>query len=161
MKKIIVLTAACFCFLFSCKKDKGKQFPPEPQIYYQSTTPNTVNFLDTTSMTTVTFRFTDGDGDIGMDKSDTLKSIFIRDSRDTTAGDSSYAFPFPYLADNIRPEGGLEGNVTLHIGRQYYRVWDSAHTAARKDTMVWSIFIKDMAGHKSNVITSDTIYIQY
>jgi len=161
MKRLFFLLPACFIFAYSCKKDKGKQFPPEPQIYYQSTTPDKVNVRDTASMTTVVFRFTDGDGDIGQSTSDTVYSIFIRDSRDTTSSDSTYAFPFPYIASEIRPNGGLEGLVSLNIGRQYYRVWDSLHTALLKDTMTWSIYIKDEAGNKSNVITTDTIYVQY
>ena len=161
MKKSLFIISVLIFFVYSCEKKKGKQFPPEPQIYYQSTTPDTINILDTASLTTIVFRFTDGDGDIAQDSKDSVPAIFVRDSRDTSLDNFTYALPFPYIAPNIRPDGGLEGTVALNLGRQYYQVWDSLHLALGRDTMVWSIYIEDIAGNKSNLITSDTIYIRY
>lgn len=143
--------------------EKKEPFPPEPQIYYQSVTPNTINILDTTAITRIHFTFTDGDGDIGTDPAEGDIGIFVKDSRDTsTIGlDYTYEYPFPYIPTNIRGSNGIEGSVVLTLGREYYRNWDSLHLALGKDTLVWSVYIKDLAGNKSNVITTDSIYVEY
>lgn len=145
---------------FSCKK-KTETFPPEPQIYYESALPTKINVFDTSANTIIKFSFTDGDGDIGWDQAGTQMSIFLRDSRDTTTEESTFQYPFPFIPEAIRTGKALKGTVTMDLGFQYYRIWDSTHFALKKDTMVWSVFIQDDAGNKSNVINTDTIYIQY
>jgi len=160
MKKIFFLILACIWSLYSWKKETN-HFPPEPQIYYQSTTPNHINVFDTAAYVRILFRFTDGDGDIGNDSQEADSSIFIKDSRDTASLEYTYTYPFPYLNPSIRPKGGLEGSVTLNLNAAYFSPRDSLHLALGADTMVWSIYFKDKAGHKSNVIRSDTVYIKY
>lgn len=149
----IILWASC--------KDKGATFPDEPQLTHVSTTPNKIHIFDSTSETYILVRFTDGDGDIGTDPDEETRSIFIKDSRDTLPGDSTFSYPFPYIKPNIRPDGGLEGTFSLRLDRAYYNPWDSLHLALGADTMIWSIFVIDDAGNKSNTITSDTIFIDY
>lgn len=160
MKKMFLLVLAVTFFYLSCKK-KEKSFPPEPQIYYESALPNTINVFDTSSATIIKFQFEDGDGDIGTSQNDTLMSIFLRDSRDTSSNDATYEFPFPYIPNSIRNGKALEGTVSLNVGFQFYRMWDSLHYALLKDTMTWSVYIQDLSGNKSNVITTDTIYIEF
>lgn len=160
MAKIVFLIMMVFIYS-SCKGDDKKVFPDEPQIYHQSTIPNMVNVFDSTAFTTIVFQFTDGDGDIGRDPQEEEMNIFLKDSRDTTQEDYSYSYPFPYIAPNIRPKGGLEGTVSVNLGRQYYPPRDSLHIALGKDTMFWSIYIMDNAGNKSNIIQSDTIFISF
>jgi hypothetical protein len=103
-------------------------------------------------------KFTDGDGDIGRDPKQEMQSLYITDSRDST---KVYPYPFPFIDDNMRPsDGGLEGFITIKLGRQYFNVTDSLHIALGKDTLHWDIYIKDEAGHKSNVVSTDPIYIE-
>ena len=161
MKNLAYLFIGALFLFFSCKKDK-KGFPPEPQIYYESTNPNTIKVFDTNSRTLIRFHFEDGDGDLGVDPEDTLATIFVRDSRDTTDAElATFSFPFPYIPNSIRKGKAITGNVTMNFDFKFYQIWDSLHFALRKDTMVWSIYVQDAAGNKSNTIHSDTIYIDY
>lgn len=160
MKKTLLFGLALMLLTFSCKKEE-ESFPPEPQIYYESTLPNTINVFDTNANTVIRFGFVDGDGDIGTDPKGETMSIYLRDSRDTSMEESTYQYPFPFIPDAIRDKKSIGGSLALNLGNQYYRIWDSLHLALQKDTMVWSIYIMDDAGNKSNIIHSDTIYIQY
>jgi hypothetical protein len=161
MKPKIFLLLSLIALFASCVKKPGS-YPPEPQIYYLSTRPNLVNFKDTSSGVKIELKFTDGDGDIGRDPKQETQSIYLRDSRDTsTSVDYTFQYPFPFIDENMRPkDGGLEGFITVSLGRQYFSVSDSLHLALGKDTMHWDIYIKDEAGHKSNVISTDPIYIE-
>lgn len=162
MKPKIFLLLSLVVLFAACVKKPGS-YPPEPQIYYQTTRPNLVNLEDTSTGVKIELKFTDGDGDIGRDPNQELQSIYLRDSRDTsTSVDYTFQYPFPFIDENMRPDdGGLEGFITISLGRQYFSVTDSLHLALGKDTMHWDIYIKDEAGHKSNVVSTDPIYIEF
>jgi hypothetical protein len=162
MKSKIVLLLCLIAFFASCVKKPGS-YPPEPQIYHLSTRPNVLNLEDTVSAVKIELKFNDGDGDIGLDPDQKKQSIYLRDSRDTsTDKDYTFQYPFPYIPDNMRPSsGGLEGFITVSLGKDYFSVTDSLHLALRKDTMHWNIYIMDDAGHKSNVASSDPIYLEF
>jgi hypothetical protein len=160
MKPKIFLLLSLVALFASCVKKPGS-YPPEPQIYYQSTRPNIVNIKDTAAGVKIELKFTDGDGDIGRDPNFVIQSVFLRDSRDTnTSVEYTFSQPFPFIEESMRPtDGGLEGFITLSLSKGFFPT-DSLHSALGKDTMHWDIFIKDEAGHKSNVISTDTIYIE-
>lgn len=160
IKGLSALLLPGLMLMASCKKER-KTFPPEPELTHVSTTPNRIDMFDSMSETYILVHFTDGDGDIGTDPNEETRSIFIKDSRDTTGGDSTFGYPFPYIKPTIRPDGGLEGTFSLRLDRAYYNPWDSLHLALGKDTMTWDIFVIDDAGNRSNTITSDTIFIDY
>lgn len=164
MKPKIFLLLSLIALFASCVKKPGS-YPPEPQIYYQSTRPNIVNVEDTSVSVKIELKFTDGDGDIGRDQKQEVQSVFIRDSRDTnTSIDYTFPQPFPYIGDEMRPkDGGLEGFITLSLSKAFFLAIqpDSLHLALGKDTMHWDIYIKDEAGHKSNVVSTDPIYIEF
>lgn len=163
MKPKIFLLLSLIALLTSCVKKPGS-YPPEPQIYYLSTRPNVVNMKDTSGGVKIELKFTDGDGDIGRDPKQEVQSIFIRYSKDTsTSIDYTFPQPFPFIDENMRPDdGGLEGFITVTLGKAYFGVMtDSLHIALGKDTVHWDIYIKDDAGHKSNVISSDPIYLEF
>lgn len=162
MKPKIFLLLSLVALFASCVKKPGS-YPPEPQIYYLSTRPNLVNFKDTSSGVKIELKFTDGDGDIGRDPKQEVNSVFIRYSKDTSSGtDYTFPQPFPFIDENMRPkDGGLEGFITINLGRQYFSVTDSLHLALGKDTVYWDVYIKDDAGHKSNVIRTDPIYLEF
>jgi hypothetical protein len=161
MKPKIFLLLSLLALFASCVKKPGS-YPPEPQIYYQTMTPNVVNLKDTAAGVLIELKFTDGDGDIGRDQSQAVQSVFLRDSRDTsTSVDYTFTHPFPFIGDDMRPEdGGLEGFITLKLGKGYFNISDSLHAALGKDTLHWDIYIKDEAGHKSNVVSTGPIYIE-
>ncbi len=162
MKPKFLLILSLMALLVSCVKKPGS-YPPEPQIYHLSTRPNTMNLNDTINAVKIELKFTDGDGDIGRDETNSTMSIYLRDSRDTTTDkDYTFRYPFPYVGDEMRPDGGgLEGFITVSLGKNYFSIVDSLHLALRKDTLTWKIYIQDDAGHKSNVVSSDPIYIEF
>lgn len=161
MKRQIFLLSGLILLLASCQKEPGS-YPPEPQIYYQKVIPNVMNLGDTISKIGITIGFNDGDGDIGTDPQEEKKSIFIKDSRDTTSLDYSYRYAFPYIEDYMRPKkGGLEGVITISLGKEYFLITDSLNLALRKDTLQFDIYVEDDAGHRSNTITTDPIYIEF
>jgi len=162
MKASIILILSLVVLLASCTKEPN-WYPDEPQIYHLSTRPNTINLNDTAGRVTIELKFTDGDGDIGRDSKEETYSIYVRDSRDTvTSQDYTFRYPFPYIEDYMRPKkGGLEGFVTLNLDRNYFSVKDSLHLALRKDTVAFKIYIRDDAGHVSNIAETTPIYIEF
>ena len=160
MKSLISFLIGIAIFATSCQKDPD-QYPIEPQIYYQSTTPRTMSFEDTSASIRIELKFTDGDGDIAQDPNDAEISLYMKDSRDTSSKLFNHAFPIPYVPESNRPsKGGLEGGITLNLGKQYFNVTDSLHIALKRDTLQFMIYIQDRAGHKSNLVTTDAIFIQ-
>lgn len=162
MKAQIFLLLGLITLSASCKKKPGS-YPPEPQIYYMGAIPRVVNLEDTAAMVKIDLKFTDGDGDIGRDPNEKQENIYLRDSRDTsTSIDYTFKQNFPYLDDSKRPDGGgLEGFMSISLGRQWFSISDSLHLALRKDTLHFDIYIMDDAGHKSNVVSTDPIYIEF
>jgi hypothetical protein len=162
MKPKFLLILSLMALLASCVKKPGS-YPPEPQIYHLSTRPNAINLNDTVNAVKIELKFTDGDGDIGRDESLATMGVFLRDSRDTsTDKDYTFRYPFPYISDQMRPDdGGLEGFITISLDKRYFSISDSLHLALRKDTLTWKIYIQDDAGHKSNVVSSEPIYLSF
>jgi hypothetical protein len=162
MKKILLLLTVLLVITGSCSKKPSDYYSIVPQIYYKSVTPNTINERDTTSAVQIQFEFTDGDGDLGYDQQDTVHNIYFKDSRDTAAADFTFNYPFPYVASNMRPKNGsLQGNVVANLTYSYFSInLDSLHVALGGDTLTFKIYIIDKAGHKSNVITTDPIYVK-
>lgn len=159
MKSRIILSF-CALLLFAACEKQPDQFPDEPQIYYKNTTPRTISILDTAAVVRIAFEFTDGDGNIGWDESETKPAIFACNLRDTTKERDTLPFPFPYIADNLRPgKGGLRGTVNLDLRRQFFSL-DSLHVALGGDTVIFNVFIKDDSENFSNIITTDTIFVK-
>lgn len=161
MKEKIVLLLGLIVFMASCTKEPD-DYPPEPQIYYQGTIPNRINLTQSDAKVRIELKFHDGDGDLG--HTENAKSVFLKSSKDTTSAPFTYEYPFPYIPDHMRPkQGGLEGFIDINLGVQFFTIppWDTAHLNARKDTLQYTIYIMDETGHKSNLVTSDTIYVEF
>lgn len=161
MKRILFLLLISVIIGASCGKKPSNDFPVEPQIYYNGLTPATIDASDTNAALQIKFSFNDGDGDLGYDQTQMVHNIYLKDSRDTSAADTTFGYPFPYISDNMRPKNGsLQGNVVITLQRPYFLISDSLHFALGGDTMFYKIYVQDSAGHKSNVITTDKIYIK-
>jgi hypothetical protein len=164
MKRILFLLLVSVIIITACQKKPYNYYPPEPQIYYKGIKPDTVNFGDTAAYIRIILEFNDGDGDLGTDPQELLNRIYIKDSRDTTAGDSTFTYPFPYVSPNMRPDNGsLQGSIYINLGREYFAriLPDSFHLAMGKDTLTYNVYIKDDKEHKSNVIKTDPIYLSF
>ncbi len=161
MKRQILLLLGLLFLMVSCTKEP-KDYPPEPQIYYQTMTPNVVDLNDSNTKVIIELKFTDGDGDIGNDEGTTRRNIFLKDSRDTSKESYTYQYPFPYIPPSMRPsKGGLEGFIAINLGKQYFSITDSLHLALRKDTLRFTIYVEDEAKNRSNLVNTDSIYIQF
>lgn len=162
MKRQIFLLLGLLVLLISSCTKEPKDYPPEPQIYYQTMTPKQVDLNDTNTKVIIELKFTDGDGNIGNSEGMTEQSIFLKDSRDTSSQTYTYQYPFPYIPPYMRPSnGGLEGFIAINLGKQYFSITDSLHLALRKDTLYYTIYVEDEAKNRSNLITTDTVYIQF
>lgn len=145
-----------FIAMVSCKKT-NPNYPDEPQIYYTGISSKKVSFFDTNLVFNIGVRFEDGDGDLGLVENDS--TVYLLDYRSDTLY-QRYAYPFPVIGDAYRRNKWLEGSFAISLSSAYFipRL-DSVHFAERKDTMVFRIYIEDTSGNKSNIITTDTIYI--
>ena len=146
---------------------KPPDYPIEPVIAFQSVSPNTTlqqPFFKAsdTVYTDLTFTFTDGDGDLGFEDSET--SLIITDTRLPN-------IPLNYLIPLVPAEGsgnGISGTVVVRVpvsccipdpvdGIPLPACDTSSITMQLRDTVVYSIQIKDRAGHLSNVVESSPV----
>ena len=149
---------------------KPPDYPDEPVITFMSVTPGTIlqrPFFrqPDTVYTDLKFSFTDGDGDIGF--SDTAVSIIIRDLR-------SPNLPKDYRLPMVDPQGagnGISGEVLVRVpvsccipdpvnGIQLPPCDTNSVSNQLIDTLIYSIQIKDRAGHLSNVIECEPIILR-
>jgi len=149
----LILAGIC-----SCVKKKEKNYPDEPQIYYEGINNNVVHFFDTASALNIRFRFTDGDGNIANVDGDS--AVYVTDLRSDTVY-ARYTYPMPVISTDLRDGKELEGKVTVRLTQNYFLPrFDSLHVRDKKDTLVMKLYIEDEAGNKSNEIVTDTIYIE-
>ncbi len=153
------LGIVCICFLssmsFSCVE--APQFTDTPQLEFIGFEKDTVQ---QESMTTFRFKFTDGDGDIG---SDQTPNVFLKDLRQPNA------LPEPFVMPMLPEEGsgnGVEGVATIHYqatrciyanGTTGLSNWQEGFK--RIDTVVFELYIVDRAGHESNHVKTDTLFL--
>ncbi len=164
MKKLLSLSVlALFVFLQYCVQPPD--YPKEPVIEYVGISKTLLQqgtgYQDSLS---VTFSFTDGDGDLGFPESDPTASVFIRDSRDS--------FPKPPLQlPYVEPQGagnGISGEITVKLPTTcciytdtagFKFVCDDVNQVAF-DTFFYYIKIRDRAGHESNEIKTENIRLK-
>lgn len=168
-KSVFFFLLAC-CTLWSCVK--APDYPIEPQIAFVSVSSSLVK---TGSEDTITFSFTDGDGDIGPRISgDTADCACCRlTSNDSSVLHDSYFNIF--LIDNrdgclqffasarVNSNGkfpGLEGEIDV------IRAIDTKKCSGPFpkpgcpiDTVIYSIMMRDRAGHFSNFIQTSQILV--
>lgn len=114
----------------------------------------------------ITFTFTDGDGDLGFeDKGE--KSIFLTDTRDNVEK-LPYSIPFVGLQG---VGNGISGDITIVFANSSTcciyppdsgRIpCDTSFRVPKTfDTLSFKIKIRDRAGHFSNEIETDPIYLR-
>jgi hypothetical protein len=141
-------------------------YPIEPIITFKSLSKKQMpqRNLGTDSVA-ITFSFTDGDGDLGFE--DNENSIFLTDTRDNVEK-LPYSIPFVGLQG---VGNGISGDITVIFANNLtcciYSI-DSGRipcdTSFRVpdafDTLSFKIRIKDRAGHFSNTIETDPLYLK-
>jgi len=139
-------------------------YPEKPEIEFIRASQTVVNQLDTFSLT---FRFQDGDGDLGFitdaqlacnlcDNScldDPDMNLFITNSR-TGCLVNNYYIPFI-------PEEGLTAAISGEIKVHLFDCCQGCRPVpGHTDTVHYRIQIKDRAGHLSNAIQSPPIHLR-
>ncbi len=161
---IIMPTVFFIGIITSCKKQN--EYPIEPHIEYLSFTkiPNS-GTADNKAFLAITF--TDGDGDIGLEKDDTLPPfnpgseyyynyyIDYYEKLNDTFRRIDLPFPFnariPYVEESLA-ERGIKGEIQIEI---YINNVNSTADSIRFDLQ-----IVDRAQHKSNIVTTPAFYIK-
>lgn len=154
MNKIIFLLGVLL-FFASCKKDG---FSSSPEVSFTSLTPNTwtVNNLDLNTPV-LTFQLKDAEGDFTSNDSVFVKAMFTGQlPGNCSVIDTSLvkAFLFPDVPSN---NSNMEAEISVNINKliPFIRGYH-----CYSDTINFQFYVKDHAGHQSNIAqTSDFYYI--
>ncbi len=143
-------------------------YPIEPQIKYVSMSRNTlVQGQGPEDTTYITISFTDGDGDIGHFKEGSDEQevdLFLTDLR---TGAQAEHFIIPFVPE-LGAGNGISGEITMRLLTTccIFPPWvtDAALPCEASqqypvDTLQYEIYLIDRAGHESNRITTEPIYL--
>ena len=160
--------------VLSCQKPV--EYPIEPKITYEG-----FNYLINPDSTfsgegIISFSYTDGDGDLGLDESDTLPPFGLHDAHyynmvvDYLKCVNGEFVKMPLLSWNVQ----TQSYDTISFNARFKRLRDSEEPKAisgkmdytlivqnplsPNDTIKFEIRILDRALHESNVIQTDAIY---
>jgi hypothetical protein len=147
----VIFPAVALLLLISCSKEDT--YPITPEITFTSLDKFKNNAQNDSIV--LTFGFTDGDGDIGSPKLDTLsRDVFVKfyEMKDGVF----VAFDDPFGAFNYRvpflvPRGNnnsLKGDIVINV---------DYNPLQPNDTVKYEVYMRDRAGHKSNTIVSNVI----
>ena len=145
---LILAVGLVFC---SCNKDK---FTTAPQISYKSIKPNVFSAnipIGGQELPVLTFHITDAEGDLGVTAKD---SAFVYVTNLLTNTSDSFLFP------NISSisKSNFDADVSVSIGTGNL-LRGSTRPRPKTDTVFYSMYVKDFAKNKSNIITAgDPLY---
>jgi hypothetical protein len=156
-----LLPVGIFLMVFSCAKPPD--YPIEPVINYLSTTKDTLKRGDiNTDSSFVTIAFTDGDGDIGHMEE---LHLYLEDSRnnDTVPPDLR---KIPIVLE-AGASNGIKGEITFKVfssccffPSEFYDRCNDVFPPMPYDSIIYTVYMQDRAGHLSNKIQIPPIYIR-
>lgn len=148
MKKLLGIYLIAILFIASCIKPPD--YPDEPVIEFVSV--GKTSLLQNTDTTLITISFTDGDGDLGLEDSETDKNFILTDTR--TGFQEFYKIPF------IPQQGvgnGISGEIAINVLAQCCVPTNGVpcqpNPGQPPENIVYTIQIKDRAGNLSNMVT--------
>ena len=166
--------------VFSCQKKV--EYPVEPKIAYEGFTYLMNPDSTFSGQGVISFSYTDGDGDLGLDDSDTLPPFGFNDTYyynmviDYLKSENGVFVKTPLLSPHV-PTGPADTLVlfdTVTFNARFKRLRDSEEPKAisgtmdykltvqnpfsPNDTVKFEIRILDRALHESNVIQTEAIY---
>jgi hypothetical protein len=104
-------------------------------------------------MPVLTLEFTDAEGDLGFNGSDTSR-IFIKN---LLTGDTDSTLTFPNLLN--APSKNFKGEIDITLNTNLI-IKGSTRPSPKIDTVYYEVYIQDFAKNKSNVIrTNDPVYL--
>ena len=140
--KTLILISPFVFIMGSCVDPPN--YPDEPVLEFISLEPSLINEGDPI---TISFSFTDGDGDLGND--DGNVNGFLIDSR---APGFPEAFNIPYI-DAVGNIPDISGEISFTPSEP------PCLNGLSSDTTTYSLYIVDRAGNKSNVIDCGEVII--
>jgi len=148
---------------------KAPEFPNEPVITFESMSQTRINQANAglpKDSIRIHLTFTDGDGDLGQNGSDSVQ-IILTDSRSN--GRITDLFQLPFLIPDIPMEGtgnGISGDLFISFENEAQAVGciSNRRLFAQDpelpvDTVSYAIQIRDRAGNMSNTVRTDLIDI--
>lgn len=156
---IIFLLIAVGTLITSCVKEK--HFPPQPVIKFEQF----VTYGNDSADCYITFQ--DGDGDIGIPAGDLtseddlkMKYLYKDSNGEFIPVDSSFGTPqfdtlfYSYRVPYLTPDGqykALDGEIKIKLR--------AAPIFGPHDVVKFEITLKDRAGNKSNLVTTNEIIV--
>lgn len=155
VKILLFFGITSLLFLFSCVKEK--HYPVEPQIEYIGYyVMKDANNLD--SLGKIAFSYTDGDGDLGLNPSDSIGeyrfNFFLDIYQVKNGAEEKISLPdsnvnFNGRLPNLTPDG-VNKSISGTIERTLELYW--LRLANISDTIFFKFYVKDRALNSSNVI---------
>jgi hypothetical protein len=168
MKKLftptLLLLLLAFAAMTFCVKPPN--YPKEPVIEFLGLSKNTLQQGKAKGDSlSISFSYTDGDGDLGFPKTEPTASVFVRDDRDSF---SKFEYQLPF----VEPQGasnGISGEISIVVptsccifvtpeGQKL--ACDLVPDDFLYDTLYYFIKIRDRAGHMSNEIKAGPIALR-
>lgn len=154
MRNIVLFLSASMLFLLSC--DRSPVFPVEPQIEFMSIQPAEARHL--TDSIVVSFRFQDGDGDLGATDPEEF-NLFLIDSRFEDGLLTRAQAYNNYTVMNLTPDArkpSIQGEIIVTIPF-------TANLPGQIDEQIrYEIVLQDRAGNVAKGIDgSDRIYTDF
>ena len=165
-----------------CSCQKPVEYPVEPKIAYEGFTYLFNAYSTFSGEGVISFSYTDGDGDLGLDDNDTLPPFGFNDTHyynmviDYLKSENGVFVKTPLLSPHV-PTGPADTLVlfdTVTFNARFKRLRDSEEPRAisgtmdykltvqnpfsPNDTVKFEIRILDRALHESNVIQTEAIY---
>jgi hypothetical protein len=153
------LTFAIFSSFLLSECATPPDYPDEPVITYKYMSGNSMkqNSNSLADSLLLTFSFTDGDGDLGSNDS---VAIFIEDGRD---GFDKPPYKIPFI-DQQGAGNGISGEISILLNTTCCTFGNgyppcSVVPNIPYDTLTYRVYIRDRAGHKSNLIETPQILL--
>jgi hypothetical protein len=132
------------CSIFSCKK--GEEAVSDiPAIEFISVSPQSATQYS--DSLTFVIGYEDGDGDLGSNDPDT-RNLFLTDSRNNVT--------YEFRVKQLSPTGStisIKGNLSVVLDNV------GLINGSTTETTVYSIYVVDEAGNRSNTVKSDVVTI--
>lgn len=131
--------------------DDSPVFPETPEIAFVSISPEQATQF-TTDEISLTFRYQDGDGDLGYLGTEKINNLFVTDTRQFFASNpartTGYAIP-SLTPDTRKPS--IQGEITITM---LTPPWEP-----NEEPLVFELYIVDRSGNISNVVRTDPITV--
>ncbi len=161
MKSIIAFNLLFFLIILSSCVSKP-EFPDIPHLEFTGMDKNSMLQGDFNSDSIFIYlKFTDGDGDIGFETTDSLPNLFVIDSRTNNIAES---IKIPKLPDT-GTGNGVSGEIELKLYTTCCLFKDNIPPCSvidniPYDTLYYKIYLIDRAGNSSDTVYTDPIILE-